>query len=177
MTMITACFCGNCQLSGESLPSGVYPNILSSERSRLTACKALFTISPRSVRVEDLSHTQFKAQSHACVDLCCAKCRTTFRFFVGQATLYGGCVEPSKHRRLARFSSAEAAPAPIPSILRNYIQTPVPTSPRKKDLNSPHLTDTDFDLMFSRRTNPIVGSFRSSSRARAGLQNAQNVID
>jgi hypothetical protein len=61
-------------------------------------------------------------------------------------------------------------------MLRNYIAIPVPTSPRKADMNSQNVVDPDFDLMFSRRGNLVVGSCRSSGRPGIALQNSKNWI-
>jgi hypothetical protein len=103
--------------------------------------------------------------------LFCTGCRTTFRFFAGQGTVYASLLPESRRRDAGSHPTINPFSSEIPTKLfppfllpllgrQNYlIEAPAEMSRTV----SPEVVDADFDLIFSSRADPVVGSCRRRS--------------
>jgi hypothetical protein len=157
------CKCGNVHITGVVLPSGVYPRIPPSERTRLFACSSLFSVTPRSLEIRDMSQISVKTLSPVCIDVLCSSCRTALRFFAGQGTIYAGQLPEARRREPGIPHPAPSDPGRhFPPFMQGILSPHGGGSGRPVEL--PHeVEDPDFDLMFSSRANPVVGSCRTQS--------------
>jgi hypothetical protein len=161
--MTHVCGCANCRILGQTLPAGVYPNIPSTERPRLAPCTSLITLLPVGIEIADMSKVQFRAHSHSCSDLFCVGCRKTFRFFVGHGAIYAAPITEQPRCRLQTYaSSSNVNSKSVPPYLQPYVKGGQPPQPRLSLLESSQISpsDPDFDLMFSSRADPVIGSCR-----------------
>jgi hypothetical protein len=106
---------------------------------------------------------QFRPYSHSCADLFCVACRATFRFFVGHGAIYAAPIPEQPNRRLQAYaSSSNVNSKSVPPYLQPYLREGPPPPQRisllESSVTSP--SDPDFDLMFSSRADPVVGSCR-----------------
>jgi hypothetical protein len=164
--MASACSCGNFQLSGRSLPTGVYPNIPSSERPRLALCSSLLALVRDAIRISDLSQTEFRVQNQCCSDLFCIGCKTTFRIFLGYGAAYAGAMpDQPKPSIKPPASPSDVNPRSVPLGLQPYVRVAAPQRGgiAIADSSAVSPSDPDFELMFSGRVAPIVGSCRADA--------------
>jgi hypothetical protein len=157
------CKCGNISVAGPVLPSGVYPRIPPSERTRLFACSSLFSVTPRSLEVRQPTQISVKTLSPVCIDVLCSSCRTTIRFFAGQGTIYAGQL-PEARRREPGIQQPVASESGklFPAFMRSVFSPNTGAAGRPVEVPQ-EVEDPDFDLMFSSRANPVVGSCRTQS--------------
>jgi hypothetical protein len=172
-----SCRCGNIRIRGKPLPTGVYPNIPSSERTRLLACSSCFSVQLRGVDIADISNLSVKSQGPVCADLYCSSCRSTFRFFSGRGFCYVGRLGDSNPRETTNVPVTESGPLVFPAFLQPLLgrQDFGVRSARGSDASlrsedgAPSGDDGDFDVMFSSKFDPVVGSYRRLSAAGEGL--------
>jgi hypothetical protein len=142
------CSCGNIRVHGPPLPPGVYPNIPANERPHLMACRSVLTVQPRAFQIRDLQQTASKMQSSVCTDFSCVICSQVFRIFSTRAQTYVAKLPES-----APLPQRTNAPPPVVSELIS-----LSCMSQRPPRNTPE--DPDFDMMFSREADPIVGSYR-----------------
>jgi hypothetical protein len=137
------------------------PNIPASERARLVACTAIFAIKTRCFDIRDLSRASGTVHSSICSDLCCRGCHETFRVFSGRTFTFAG--------RLGAGPAPAAAPAQVPRQRLPGSLVPFIARSRKIDSTGSVLqeftlpADSDLEVMFVNRGEPVVGSLRRSS--------------
>jgi hypothetical protein len=174
----STCRCGNLKATGQVLPAGVYPHIPTSERTRLVQCPSLFTADQHSIEVGTFAQITVKPHSHTCVDLFCTGCRTSFRFFAGQGAVYFSVLPESRRRGAGTQAvinpyASNVLPKLFPPFLVPLLQRQNPTTANahfSDPSESGGVEDPDFDLMFSSRLDPVVGSYRPQQGALNALE-------
>jgi hypothetical protein len=164
------CKCNNLEIVCVALPTGAYPHIPASERTRLSACTAVFSVGPGSLTIRALANVTVKPHSHACTDLYCTACRTTLRFFSGNITAYLGTLPQSRRREAASEKrvnplAGETIPKFPPLIQPLLVAQHRPGNSADKPVP---FEDPDFDLMFSSQMTPVVGSCRAGPEVIPG---------
>jgi hypothetical protein len=141
------------RIFGPPLPSGVYPNIPSTERARLVACQQIRSCPPRSVEVQDPSKVSPKLHSAICTDVHCDTCNDAVRFFCGRSFAYVGKIaEPLPHHTAG--TARKSLPGAITALLGRSAR---PSRAPPSDVGS---EDVDFEVMFASRSDPVVGSYK-----------------
>jgi hypothetical protein len=145
-----ACACGNIRAKGQPLPAGSHPNVPSSERPRLSACRSLISIRSRAIIVRDLPQAAVIARSAVCYDIHCHNCNQVFRLFAGRGITV-----------IARLP--ESAPVPTAAVRLSERSTPSSVTPfigAAPGASIAASEEAELEAMFSGESNPIVGSYR-----------------
>jgi hypothetical protein len=162
--MSGGCRCGSLRISGQELPPTAHPNIPGSERERLLELASCFSILTGGISVSSAASLVPKVHSPFCADLTCGACLQTFRFFSAQGIVFGGLLRIAPRSIPASFSGVARAnwPHPInsfPPFLRRAIYVRLePAAPDRHFIDDP-----DFDIMFGRALEPVVGRYRRPS--------------
>ena len=168
------CNCGNISANGQILPPGAAPNIPPTERRFFSGCRQIFLIRSKTIVVRDIRNLQARMLSPTTADLCCS-CGTIFRFYCGRGYSYFSKLTTPNNGTPNTNSATQISTAQIPHILAPLISHnstqpkvqiqfhPQEPSPENTQINNTALNgneDTDFDLMFSSKIDPIVGSYK-----------------
>jgi hypothetical protein len=159
----TLCGCGNLRAKGRSLPSGAHPNIPAAERARLMPCTSIIALQRCSVQFGDLTSISAQCHSAVCIDVECLGCHSIIRFFCAQNFAYVGSL-PS--------GIAQPSRPPVtvlPRSLQVLLIGPSIARPRKPSGHEPLIEDSDFDVMFSNKIHPKVGSVKHPIGMNEGL--------
>jgi hypothetical protein len=160
---VSSCSCGNLRITGKDLPARSRPNIPSSERARflpLLSCSCVFQ---RGISVTDFSTLLLKSHSTVCADIACSACSSAFRFFNAPGASYFGPVREARHSSggvtsLPLSNGPGQSLSRFPKFLQNLMNRQPTPIVRSSDAGN--LGDGDFDFMFSRKLDPVVGSCR-----------------
>jgi hypothetical protein len=165
------CPCGKVKITAERLPSGVFPNVPASERSRLAVCRAVYSLTPNCVELQDLSGLTLKIHSQFCTDVRCIKCGMQWRFFVVQTFCVAGVVEGDTKANADFPPGPDCAltpPVQFPASLRPFVSpdaAPSSVSVKREFVaaqddycNCDY--DCDYDFMFSAKFARVIGSYR-----------------
>jgi hypothetical protein len=161
------------QLIGQKLPIGSHPSVPFPERPFLAPCRVIFSLQSHSILFPDLTAVSFKALTACCTEATCRRCKIVVRFFAGKDWVYAAVV-PTRH-------AVESQPvieilngaSEIPRSLRPFIGNPAKFCRKMPPLNNSveKLDDSDIELMFSAKVEPVVGSYRDADTFPDGILN------
>jgi hypothetical protein len=153
------CPCSNISIKAQVLPAGVYPNIPPSERARLQACLAVWSIGVCSIRVQDFGFVSVHSNSTRCTDVVCKRCSHVLRFFVGKFFQFVGRCPPNfecRHRTCQIPGSLQ------PFFVRTSDELGIGSIPVTQFVHEdlePLDLDFEFDLMFTFHDSPVSRLF------------------
>jgi hypothetical protein len=119
------------------------------------SCRSLYSIKTRCFDLRDISSTSSTVHGPICSDLHCGCCRETFRVFSGKSFTFAGKVKNSQP-----VESMTIPDSLTPFISHGRLRRVDSDVPGVQDLLP---SDLDFEVMFTRRDETIVGSVRHSS--------------
>ena len=172
-----SCDCGNLKIAGQKLPRSVYPNISPSDRERLRNIQSISYVKQQGIEIRDTRQVHVRLLSPTCADMHCI-CGALFRFFIGRGFSYFGRICNSDQGNQQVPNPSDTYPQSLlytgnnlPKILMPLIsKRPNQGQINKIDRHSlnpfneiVNNIDTDFDLMFSNRLEPVVGSYKKST--------------
>jgi hypothetical protein len=112
----------------------------------------LIPLQRRSLRLGDPAALSVRAHSPFCTDIECARCHAVVRFFCGPSFAYVGSLPEAQQPYTGPTMRA------LPSLLQALLADP--RTPARLPGGDGVLGDSDFDLMFSRKVPPVIGSFK-----------------
>jgi hypothetical protein len=106
----------------------------------------------RSVRLGDTAALSTRVHSPVCTDVECGRCHAMVRFFCGQNFAYVATLPDPQQPRETPTARA------LPPLLQALLAVPRASPPRLAREGS--IDESDFDLMFSSKADPMIGSFK-----------------
>lgn len=162
------CSCGNICIRGNpTLFASIQNDLNANEAGLFKDAEMVFIVPPNSIRVRGRAKAGTRTICDTCCEVLCTKCSCSFLFCFRKNAVFvmprSGEQSESKKTGLIRPMSAF-----IPSKLTSFLRMPAKKVVQHQDNeniigNKPgsnaFQSDEDFDLMFSRTRDAVVGSF------------------
>ena len=162
------CTCGNLRIRGQLSQQCKFPNTPIPERGINQISKTLFSIQPSTIEIQKIKKEKGFSSNKPCSDMKCTICGTTFRFLRCHGNSYMERIQmPSRSTTINGPKKAICKNTRKPSQSSNKIQSQVMDEGNELNIESLSKNmidkmigeDCDFELMFSNKFEPIVGSY------------------
>lgn len=168
------CSCGNIILKGLLVPLFFQFNV---DKNGLQFCNTLYLIKSQTIELQNSNNLKICSHKNAPSDIFCFRCGTIFRAVIGESKLY---LEKKQIVHLSTdkmnkyqnshnnsYINKKFHITSITNILKplkkQKIQIKEQLNADKNSINQHSFDeyDTDFELMFSNKYEPFVGSFKN----------------
>ena len=150
-----SCCCGNIKIKGSMVPQSIHPKVSSLETKSFRPGKSYYLIQGNSIEIQNKKeHKRCIQSSQSCNSIKCTTCNTIFKFYSNYKKTY--------MEKIIHFNEIEA------SSDQKQANLPQSNDKSQKENNSNEFdqkdieNDCDFELMFSNKYCPFVGSYTSS---------------
>lgn len=184
-----SCTCGNLRIRGLLNQQSHYPHSQASGRDQLS--KTLFSIQPHSIEIQRIRKEKGNLHNKPCSDMKCTICGATFRFFSCKGNSYMERIQPT-HKHCNKIptntnfnSKSNGDEVQLAQQTNqsnnNHLQNSLSVDNRNTDYFNKNLLDkmiigdSDFELMFSNKYDPVVGSYEQQINATLDGSNISNV--